>query len=110
MEDVTAVDAGAVRLQVPDYARALADGSIIISSKSSSGRPKPDAVVVRLLKTYPHLGGVRCWFQCPACGRRCRKLYRQVYGLSIGCRVCHAFVYRVRYDKSLSGASTRCPT
>jgi hypothetical protein len=41
-------------------------------------------------------GGTRFWFVCPACQRRCRKVYVTPAG-DIGCRVCLRLVYVSQY-------------
>lgn len=49
---------------------------------------------IRLTPTRPHFGGVRWWFRCPGCGRRCGKLYVPRVGDGPGCRRCHGLAYR----------------
>ena len=44
---------------------------------------------VRITTTPCHFGGVRYWFQCPRCDRRCAILYPQV------CRICGDGRYEV---------------
>lgn len=46
--------------------------------------------LVRVDTTTPHYGGVRYWWLCPACGRRCRILYG---GCRFLCRQCHDLTY-----------------
>jgi hypothetical protein len=50
--------------------------------------------VARLETTEPHFGGVRWWFSCPQCGKRCKKLYLPPGQWEIGCRLCHNLTYR----------------
>src|SRR4029453_15964735 len=40
-------------------------------------------------------GGVRHWFACPSCGRRCRIVYG---GLHFRCRVCRHARYESQYE------------
>lgn len=40
----------------------------------------------------PHLGGVRYWFRCSGCNRRCRKLHGFT-GVRFLCRGCHDLSY-----------------
>jgi hypothetical protein len=47
---------------------------------------------VPLLTTPGTIGGVRDWFGCPACGRRCAILY--ALGGRFRCRGCHHLTYR----------------
>jgi hypothetical protein len=49
--------------------------------------------VARLESTHPHFGGVRWWFSCPQCARRCRKLYLPRGQWDLGCRSCHNLTY-----------------
>lgn len=45
---------------------------------------------VNVTTTRPFFGGVRNWFSCPRCGRRCGVLY----GPDVfACRLCHGLVY-----------------
>ena len=46
-----------------------------------------------LVRTRPPYGGVRWWFGCPRCGRRCGKLYLPPDRPDFACRIC----YRLRY-------------
>lgn len=40
-----------------------------------------------------HAGGVRRFFLCTHCGRRCRRLYAPVQGDPFRCRLCHSLTY-----------------
>lgn len=48
---------------------------------------------VSLNATPLHFGGVRWWFACPKCGRRCAKLYLPDLS-GFACRICHNLTYR----------------
>ena len=48
--------------------------------------------VVPLERTAPHYGGVRKWFQCPDCSRRCELLYFR-FG-HFACRLCQKIAYQ----------------
>jgi hypothetical protein len=50
-----------------------------------------------------HFGGVRWWFDCPGCGRRCSKLYLPLRGEGFLCRLCHDLSYDSR-NESRAGA------
>jgi hypothetical protein len=47
---------------------------------------------VYLHATTLHFGGVRWWFGCPGCDRRCAKLYHRPQSLFL-CRICHDLTY-----------------
>lgn len=49
--------------------------------------------LIRLESTTPELGGVRRWFLCPLCRRRCRILYLPRPTEALGCRRCHDLRY-----------------
>lgn len=57
--------------------------------------------VVYLHSTALHFGGVRWWFRCPGCGRRCAKLYHDPGSLFL-CRICQDLTY----DSCIEGKST----
>jgi hypothetical protein len=46
----------------------------------------------------------RRWLECPACGRRCFKLYRPYLPKAFACRDCHNLTYRSaqRHDARLA--------
>jgi hypothetical protein len=50
--------------------------------------------IARLEITHPHFGGVRWWFSCPQCAKRCKKLYLPPGQWEVGCRLCHRLTYR----------------
>jgi hypothetical protein len=51
-------------------------------------------------ETRPFYGGARRWFLCPACGRRCAKLYSpRCYEARFACRHCWRLVYPSQYEK-----------
>jgi hypothetical protein len=43
--------------------------------------------------TKPNYGGVRLWWTCPDCGRRCGKLYMPGRPWRFACRLCHELTY-----------------
>jgi hypothetical protein len=49
-----------------------------------------------VLESRTHSGGIRYWFACPACKRRCRKVRVTPAG-DFGCRVCLQLVYTSQY-------------
>lgn len=49
--------------------------------------------------TRPFYGGLRRWFTCPNCGRRCAKLYAPDRRSRFACRRCWELVYRSQYVK-----------
>jgi hypothetical protein len=48
---------------------------------------------VSLYTTALNFGGVRWWFRCPRCGRRCANLYLPRGSLFL-CRICHDLTYQ----------------
>jgi hypothetical protein len=49
-----------------------------------------------MVTTPLHFGGVRWWFACPRCGRRCGKLYLPPSATLFGCRRCYSLRYAVQ--------------
>jgi hypothetical protein len=49
--------------------------------------------VVPIEITHPHFGGMRWWFNCPQCAKRCKKLYLPPRQWEIACRLCHNLTY-----------------
>lgn len=60
---------------------------------------------VGLATSYTHFGGVRQWFSCPCCGRRCGVLY---LGNRLACRTCYGLSYRVERETPHDKALRRC--
>jgi hypothetical protein len=44
--------------------------------------------------TEPFFGGLRFWWLCPECGRRCGILYLPPKRTYFKCRLCHRLTYR----------------
>jgi hypothetical protein len=60
---------------------------------------EPQEHRLQLLPTEPTYGGVRWWFLCPQCGRRCGVLYLQrTAPLPWACRLCSGLVYRSQLE------------
>ena len=57
--------------------------------------------LVYLHSTALHFGGVRWWFRCPGCRRRCAKLYHEPRSVFL-CRICHDLTY----ESCIEGKST----
>lgn len=49
---------------------------------------------VHIVETVPNYGGLRLWFKCPGCSRRCSHLYRPAGRVAYACRVCSGLVYQ----------------
>ncbi|HEM4685030.1 TPA: hypothetical protein U1136_001492 [Streptococcus suis] len=60
-----------------------------------------DSQEINLASIPGTYGGVRYFFLCPDCGRRCRKLYKQY--LYFGCGMCQQV-----YKKTLNRSKTDC--
>jgi hypothetical protein len=81
-------DHGAARLTL-DYTLSRKDRTDPLSFEQ----------VVPLECVTTRLGGVRWFFRCPSCGRRCGKLYHPCSrrrGTGFRCRTCHDLTYRSR--------------
>ena|SRR2546422_9535406 len=57
--------------------------------------------IVSLHSTALHFGGVRWWFRCPGCRRRCAKLYHDPSSVFF-CRICNDLTY----ESCIEGKST----
>ena len=55
--------------------------------------------VVKVKHTVCNFGGVRKWFKCPECSRRCELLYFR-FG-SFACRLCQKIAYRSQSGDSI---------
>src|SRR5690606_14976642 len=51
--------------------------------------------LVPIVTTPMHFGGVRHWFRCPSCRRRCRIIYG---GALFQCRLCVGARYESQYE------------
>jgi len=56
------------------------------------GQKRPREVAVTW--TPCRYGGMRCWFRCPACDRRCTRLFLPLFLTRYACRQCHNLRYR----------------
>jgi hypothetical protein len=54
-------------------------------------------LTLRVTTTAQPLGGVRRWWRCPVCGRRCRVLAAVTPEAPVGCRVCLQARYATDY-------------
>jgi len=80
------------------------DGSatIVLSVEAAHhGRGTQGQVVVRIVTTSPRYGGVRHWWACPGCDRRCALLYLPPGEAWPACRTCYRLTYATRqaHDK-----------
>jgi len=68
---------------------------------------------ITLESTACKFGGLRYWFVCPKCSRRCLILYRPAWNEGFACRRCHDLIYRSSanshggYIRRLSSILTR---
>lgn len=53
----------------------------------------PVNLVISIVSTPVFDGGVRWWFSCPLCRRRCGTLHLTSGSLNFGCRKCHQLTY-----------------
>lgn len=60
--------------------------------------------VIPLVETKTNFGGGRQWFQCLACGRRCRIIYG---GIRFRCRKCQGLRYESQYEPPFARAASR---
>ncbi len=61
------------------------------------GQPRVRRLLLPVTTTPQPLGGVRRWWQCPNCGRRCGVLLAASAEAPIGCRRCLGAVYLTDY-------------
>ena len=85
-DDFPAFDVRRIAPRIP-----TAHGSDGVTIEHGKGRTRVD-----LVYTDQHLGGRRPWFRCPACGRRCLRLYRRLE--SLACRTCHDLAYASQHE------------
>lgn len=61
---------------------------------------------IMLRPTPLRFGGVRWWFICPKCERRCAKLHLPAMGSLFLCRLCHDLSYDSCNSKKVKGYTT----
>ena len=64
---------------------------------TDDGRPHQRTVALSVTATRQPLAGVRWWFRCPVCRRRCRYLLATSLDAPVGCRVCLEARYPADY-------------
>ena len=71
----------------------------IVTSRETD---ETEAIATRVALTTTPLpwGGVRWWFLCPICGRRCGKLHLGSEGVEFACRICGRLTYRSCQESS----------
>src|SRR5947207_1491445 len=62
---------------------------------------------ISLVRTHPHLGGVRWWFLCPNRGHRVAKLYLPIGGRYFLSREAYGLVHDTRQMSSIDRSSWR---
>ena len=88
----------------------IEDGTAVLRYPAGRGVQR-----VGLESTPANLGGVRWWWLCPACYRRCLKLYFPPRAERLACRLCHNLSYesaqasRARYYKLFKPGPPRLP-
>ena len=82
----------------PDAPIAVAhDGTGSLFAVLLGQRGERQVYTVRLLTSRPGSGGVRWWFECPACRKRALLLYLPAERQRLGCRRCCGLVYASQY-------------
>lgn len=71
--------------------------------------PGGDAYAVRVLATRTPPGGVRWWWECPACRRRCGLLYLPAGRDRLACRVCCRLAYASQSRRGPAPGKSRRP-
>ena len=71
-------------------------------SQSAAGECQDVHEVVPFVWTAPRLGGLRLWFKCLKCGKRCRVIYA---GLLFRCRRCHDLRYSSQSENEFDRAA-----
>ena len=84
---------GAMRRQLPRGQQASDDPSPQVEVDLE---PRGAVQHVALVATTQRLGGVRWWFSCPGCARRCAVLYRPPRRERYACRVCTGVDYETQ--------------
>lgn len=87
------------------------------TSTPAGGVPVEHSYIIGLEATAQHFGGVRWWWLCPTCGRRCGVLYMAGSQLRFSCWRCQGLSYTssqesTRYnllDVALGAQSGRSP-
>lgn len=81
---------GAMRRQLPKVQLPSEDPSPCVDINLGA----PGAVQrIAVVATIQRLGGVRWWFSCPGCDRRCAVVYRHRESVRYTCRVCTGACY-----------------
>lgn len=62
---------------------------------------------ILLDRTRPRFGGLRWWFRCPSCARRCAKLYMPPGAERFACRCCHRLAYRSKREPAAERVARR---
>src|SRR5688572_847932 len=81
---------GAMRWQLPRGQQTSDDPSPQVEVDLE---PRGAVQRVALVATTQRLGGVRWWFSCPGCERRCAVLYRPPRRQRYACRICTGVDY-----------------
>ncbi len=87
----------------------IEDGAAVLRYPAGRGVQR-----VGLESTPANLGGVRWWWLCPYCPRRCRKLYLPPRSNFFACRICHDLSYesaqssRASYYELFKSSARHC--
>ncbi len=84
--------------------RLMSDGLRLSYTQISSDGSVDVVDLIPIVTTRTRFGGIRHWFECPACGRRCRKVHG---GSRFRCRRCHGLRYQSQYEWAPIGIARR---
>lgn len=90
-----------------DDAEAVDVRCYLAHGRSNSSVPLWDCQV-SIVSTRPNFGGLRYWFVCPVCSRRCATLYRLKHRNGAACRVCLKLNYPSQHERALDRNLRRC--
>ena len=79
------------------YRLELGGLRLIYRNTPYGGVPEDVNDLIPIITMRMHFGGVRHWFSCPSCGRRCRILYG---GARFRCRLCRGARYESQYQSA----------
>lgn len=73
------------------------DGALVVWASVAHATREKFEQEIAILTTAQHMGGVRQWWKCPGCGRRCAILYAPEGDNFFDCRKCLGLTYRSQH-------------